>query len=393
MAHRIGLDDRARCSLGRLAAVAAVLLLITGYHDARGGPGLLLGASEDMSKWDPSRAASIGDELGLGAYRLTVVWTPGQPQIDAAQAGLLDRSFAALAHQRIVLAVYGAASATPRDQASRVQFCTFLENLLGRYSRIRDIVVWNEANNGYFWQPQYRSGASAAPTAYAQLLSTCYPTLHEARPNVNLIAALAAHGGGDHTKSRSAHAPIAFIRAMGTAYRVLHLQGPLFDTLGQNIYGETAREPPNTPHPSSGDVGEGDYDKLVAALRAAFTGTGQPAPGPHLSIWYMEDGFQTSIEPSKRDIYTGVETVPTVATAGSTPTQSTQLVAAIKLAYCQRHVGAFFNLLLQDEPELTRWQSGILWADGTPKPAYNALRQIRAAVSSNRIACPKPTHP
>ena len=36
-------------------------------------------------------------------------------------------------------------------------------------------------------------------------------------------------------------------------------------------------------------------------------------------------------------------------------------------------MGAFFNFQLRDDPDLVGWQSGVLYADGTPKPAYGLL--------------------
>ena len=76
----------------------------------------------------------------------------------------------------------------------------------------------------------------------------------------------------------------------------------------------------------------------------------------------MEQGFQTSVDPAKRPLYRGVETVRQVlpsffalaaarATAGPAPDQATQLSDALRVAYCQPAVGAFFNFELADERE------------------------------------------
>jgi hypothetical protein len=377
-----------------VAAVAVGCVLFAAGH-AAAEPGLLLGASEDMGKWDPKLAASVGNDLGLGAYRLTVAWSPERPHLDAAQAALIDRAVTAVRRQRIVLAIYGRATTAPTTAAARDSYCRFVENLLVRYSRIHDIVIWNEPNKSYFWQPQYVQRQSAAPAAYTQLLARCYPRLHAIRPTVNVIAALASRGNDDPLAHATiSHSPSSFIREMGTAYRTLHLTGPLFDTFGQNIYGTTAIDPPAKAHPGSGNIGEGDHPKLLAAIRTAFINTGQPLPGNRgVSIWYMEDGFQTAVAPEKRGLYHGRENIATVAYGDANPasittiTQTSQLVAAIKLAYCQPYVGAYFNFLLQDEPDLARWQSGLLWADGTPKPAYTAVKELADALRSRNIRC------
>ena len=57
------------------------------------------------------------------------------------------------------------------------------------------------------------------------------------------------------------------------------------------------------------------------------------------------------------------------------------------LAACQPAVGAFFNFQLTDEPDLGRWQSGLLWADGTKKPSYQIVKEAITAVAGGEIDC------
>ena len=51
------------------------------------------------------------------------------------------------------------------------------------------------------------------------------------------------------------------------------------------------------------------------------------------------------------------------------------------------HVGALLNFQLQDEPDLNRWQSGVLWADGTPKRSYDSWRNTIAEVNAHAVDC------
>ena len=60
---------------------------------------------------------------------------------------------------------------------------------------------------------------------------------------------------------------------------------------------------------------------------------------------------------------------------------------AIRLAYCQPAVGGFFNFLLADETNLHGWQSGVLFADWTPKPSYQAFKRVIAEVNAQRVDC------
>jgi len=141
------------------------------------------------------------------------------------------------------------------------------------------------------------------------------------------------------------------------------------------------------------DVGEGDYPRLLSYLRRAFKGTPQPVPGQaDVRIWYLEDGFQTNVV-AKRLLYSSNETDRSVVALFGTPSrrldQSSQLTDAIRLAYCQPAVGGFFNFLLADESNLHGWQSGVFFSDWTPKPSYQAFKNVIGEVNSQRVNCTK----
>ena len=133
-------------------------------------------------------------------------------------------------------------------------------------------------------------------------------------------------------------------------------------------------------------------------LQTAFDGTGQPLPGTRgVTIWYVEDGFQTVPSPEKRRFYRGrendVHTIPAVASRperlGGVVDQATQLRDAILLAYCQPAVSGFLNFELLDEDRLGGWQSGLLWRDGTRKPSYEAFKAAIAEVRGRHTDCSK----
>src|SRR5438067_420543 len=88
-------------------------------------------------------------------------------------------------------------------------------------------------------------------------------------------------------------------------------------------------------------------------------------------VWRQpdEDGYQSSVG-DRRSAYHGKENVTDLLDPGF---QGWQLQASVRLAYCQPAVGAFFNFQLRDDPDLVGWQSGVLYADGPPKPAYGLL--------------------
>ena len=102
-------------------------------------------------------------------------------------------------------------------------------------------------------------------------------------------------------------------------------------------------------------------------LREAFDGTGQPTPGEGgVTIWYFENGYDEGA--GREGIYgRRAELVRAAAVGGRRPNrrtdadhpapdQATQLVDALRLAYCEPYVGAYFNFLLFDENDLTGWR-------------------------------------
>ena len=185
------------------------------------------------------------------------------------------------------------------------------------------------------------------------------------------------------------------MRAVGAAYRESGRKRPIVTTFGHNPYPLNAAEPPWVRHDDPANVSQADLPRFLEALREAFGGTGQRLPSAtRPSVWYMENGFQTTVSPSKSHHYHGEETdhwvVPPVAPAGVDPwyrDQASQLRDALLLAHCQPEVGAFFNFELIDEDRLAGWQSGVMWRDGTRKPSYEAFRQAVAtrAVGRDRL--------
>src|SRR5262249_8673923 len=160
----------------------------------------------------------------------------------------------------------------------------------------------------------------------------------------------------------------AFIRRLGGAYSASGRHKRLFDTVAHHPYGESPTESPTARH-SDGTIGEGDWQQLMNAYFDGFARTPQPMPGQDgVTIWYLEDGFQTAVDSAKRQSYSGSENAPAVAPAA----QASQIIGAISLAYCQPYVGAFLNFQLWDDQSLAGWQSGAYWADGTPKPSLAA---------------------
>jgi hypothetical protein len=389
-----------------LAACAALACVLAG--SGRAAPGLLVGMDDDTLKWADKPQArqtlAYARDLGIKAVRVTVPWRQGETRLGVEDRIPVDRMILATwtAHFRVVLAVYGRAVDAPQTDADRETYCTFVASLLRRYPGVVDVVIWNEPNTRRFWRPQFDAdGRSIGPAQYEALLARCYDVLHRLRSNVNVIAASSPRGNNRPSLSAGAtHSPVEFYRNLGAAYRAAGRTRPIFDTIGHNPYPTTNAERPWARH-AGGTIGQGDYDKLMGVLAEAFGGTGQPLPGQgRVSIWYMEQGFQTTIDAGKTALYRGTETdkqaLPPAAsrtTAGTATAeglavdQATQLTDSLRLAYCQPGVAAFFNFEIADEPGLAGWQSGLLWTDFTPKPSYQPFKDAVRSIAARRVDC------
>lgn len=364
-----------------------LLLALLFAPAARADSDLVVGVVDDQIKWtgNPRPATAALRDLGIGALRVPLTWHRGATKLTPTDRVTMNRVVGATFPMRIVLTVSGPAREAPRSAAERGQFCAYVRDALARYPTVHDVTIWNEVNSNDFWQPQFENGASVAPRDYVALLAHCYDTLKPLRPRVNLMTDTSPRGNDNpFARSNASHSPGVFVRRMGEAYRASGRERPLFDNVGHHPYGDFSLESPFARHPNTGSIGQGDYDKLVAAYDEAFRGSDQPTIGRGARIYYLEDGFETAISPAKRGLYSGVERARVV---GPDVLHSEQLLDAVRLAYCQPHVASWFNFLLTDERGLTGWQSGLLWADGAKKPAYYAFRAAVREVKLRAVNC------
>jgi hypothetical protein len=370
----------------RTAATVFLVALATAVP-AAAAPRLFVGVTEDGLEYESGAARRDATAVGLDAVRITLAWGSGRTEPSADERAQLERATSGAGPLRVVLSVFGEhATDAPQTEDAREAYCEFLRSIVARYPRIRDVVVWNEPNKSFFWEPQFDAqGRSAAPAAYEALLARCWDVLHAEREDVNVLGPSTSPRGNDRpdAKSNISHSPASFVRELGRAYRSRGRDRPIFDTVAHHVQGASPREPPWRTH-TGGTIAEGDYERLVATLERAFRGTAQPVPGHCVGgrcvpLWYLEAGFETTPPPGKADDYTGEEVVDTV----SAQEQARLLRRALEIAYCQPYVEGFFNFLLWDEHRLQGWQSGLYWADRTEKPSAATVRDF----GDRRIRC------
>src|SRR4051812_37891081 len=153
-----------------------------------------VGFTDDLVKNGGSVAVPPVTALDAKAFRITLMWAPGQTQPDPSEAGDLDRATGAAAGLKLVLAVYAnLGSNAPLDSVARDAYCGYVKNVLTRWSSIRDVVIWNEPNKRLFWNPQTNAAA-----LYEAALARCYDVLHAAfGSRVNVIGLALSSTGND----------------------------------------------------------------------------------------------------------------------------------------------------------------------------------------------------
>jgi hypothetical protein len=202
---------------------------------------------------------------------------------------------------------------------------------------------------------------------------------------VNVIGgALAPRGSDNPAFSRPTHSPTAFLLDMGAAYRASGRTAPIMDALGLHPYQDNSSLHPSFQHPNTSTIALGDYNKLVTVLGQAFDGTAQP--GSQLPIVYDEFGVESMIPAAKSAFYSGTE--PATTKPVPEQTQAKYYSDALAIAFCQPNVRGFFFLHTVDERPLDRWQSGLFYADETPKTGFELVKTaVRASRGGVIVKC------
>ena len=372
-----------------LCALACALALPVA---ANASMNMYVGAAEDASRGDLPHAMAkmeLARFAGFGAIRLTTVWAPGQDRPSDLEL-LALRSAAEAADIngiRILITVmsYGSRT-TPLTLQQRADFASYAAALVEELPTVHDYIIGNEPNLNRYWMPQFNpNGTSAAPGAYVRLLAETYDAMKEIDPEVNVIGgSVSPRGGDDPTSSRHTHSPTRFILEMGKAYRALGRDEPIMDGFAFHPYGERSWTPPTVRHPRSTAIGLADYPKLVNLLARAFGGTAQK--GATLPIVYDEYGIQSRIPSGKHDVYTN-HARPSAQDNVPESTQAAYYRQALRMAACQPTVEGFLLFHVTDEADLDRWQSGVFYADDTPK---SSLDTVKATIEEIAAGTPLP---
>ena len=347
-----------------------------------------VGIADDRPVGAPDGGAAffaLMNDVGLRQVRLTVMWDPAQPATIENQAEIESLlPVAALRGIRVAFSVMPvrARSVTGSPRAA-AEFAAFLQLLAQTFPTVKDVVVGNEPNQSRFWQPQFDAGGrGVAAAAYEALLARSYDALKAVDPSINVIGVGLSPRGNDNPSAAGnvSASPVKFLQGLGAAYRASRRRAPIMDELAFHPYPKKDTDPlllgyhwPN--------AGVANLDRVKQAFWDAFGGTAQKTFEQGLRMNLDEVGWQVAVTPDALGAYFGVESVvPTNEWA-----QAAIYSGLIRYVACDPSVDSVLFFGLQDEPNLDRWQAGLMRADGSPRPSYDAVRAAIAQTSGNCV--------
>ena len=181
--------------------------------------------------------------------------------------------------------------------------------------------------------------------------------------------------------------PVRFIAGAGAAYRASGRTRPIMDDFGFHPYPQNSTDTV-TKGAQWPNASVANLDRIKQALWDAFHGSAQPTVEDGLGFRVTEVGWQAAVPPSSMGSYTGAENVETAPE----DMQAEIYGSLIRLLECDSQVSdvLFFHLI--DESSLEGFQSGLMRADGSARPAYGAVKQALADTGGKCTGTPTVWH-
>jgi len=347
--------------LRRAALVIAALLPLTFAAPAAAvEPGIVQTGSENVDAAGQTQAA------GAGWVRMFVDWNKYEPSPGNYDA-FEDRRFgerigAATARgQKVLLVVvrtprWASGSSDinhpPRDPAT---YAGFLRRLAVQFPAVAAYEVWNEPDEAIWWQP------GPDPAAYAALLNASYDAVKSVNPAAKVVT------GG----------------LTGNNYRFLEqivdAGGTKFDAVGVHTDTACLTSPPDEQYREpDGRIGRYSFTGY-REIRHSLLARGIDRP-----IWMTEMGWSTLTSTC-----TVGERAGTKPSGVSAAEQARYLADAYACLQRDGYVDHAFWFSLQDLGGDARYDHylGLIGANGTPKPAFEAFRAFATAKDRPARAC------
>jgi Cellulase (glycosyl hydrolase family 5) len=388
----------------RVALLLSFALLLAAAPTAGAARGLEVSIMDDElllghSREHIDRQMAVFRELGVDRVRVSAFWDGNAPEPEATvrPAGFdpgdhrdpqyrwdaLDRVVdSAAAHGlRVMLSITPPAPlwAVGRNHVWRPspsEFGLFAGAVAARYADRVDVYgIANEPNQGGWLQPQSDSHGYAAPHWYRAMVLAAYPAVKVADPDaLALIGNLASSGSRRSGGRRTPIKPLAFLRAMACVNRRLRpvrrgrcrdFEPVPADGIGHHPY-QFFRAPGDRARHRD-DAGLVDSRRLLR-LVDRLARRGRIRASRRLDLHFSEFGYQTN----PPDPFAGV----------ALRRQSRWLQEAAYVAWRSRRVRSLNQFQLVDGAvsgsgfsAFREFQSGLMFRDGRPKPAFGAFPQ------------------
>jgi hypothetical protein len=385
---------------------ALALLSATLIAAGSAAANLSVGANDDAPK-DPAVAPWFYGTMqseGLRIDTLTLLWDEGAPA-EIAGAAAIDAAIAAAATGGVTieldlypahsLAFTGGAQCKPSSDpescgnTDRIQqFAAWTASVAQRFPAVTQFVVMNECNQPRFLNPQWdASGANQSAEICGRALAAAYDAIKAVASTDFVWGVGLSPRGNDSPRavSNSSTKPVTFLAALGSWFRAFvqktgRTRG-LMDGFDFHPYPVPQSQPFARGYADPNEASITNLPRIYQAFYSAFSGTpqrtiGQQAGGG-LKLSLNETGIQTGS--GSRAGYSGVEVSATGAggVTGGFATESYQASwyrQMLDVLACDPNV-AFVNIFhLVDEAALEGWQSGLYYADESPKRAAQTVR-------------------
>ena len=228
-------------------ALLCACLAFAGTSQAAIGVGVadntVLGSPDGGSAY-----VGVLNDIGLRELRLPVKWDPARPtEIDNRRQIKALLPVAAVRGVNVAFSIQpGTATAATASPEAASRFVAFEQLVARTFPTVTDIIVGNEPNQPYFWQPQFDArGRNVSAGAYEALLAASYDALKAVNPEIDVIAlGLSSRGNDDRRASGNVStSPVKFIAGMGAAYRASGRTLPLMDELAYHPYPRRDTDP------------------------------------------------------------------------------------------------------------------------------------------------------
>jgi hypothetical protein len=338
--------------------------------------------SDDGGAWFVSQMK----EVGLQENRITIGWNPEAPTT-IPDRDKLDRYVATATSNGIRLMILISptrARVLAGSPSSSSEFVRFVAQVARAFPQVKDFGVGNEPNQPRFWQPQFSSsGRSLACGAYERVLAQAYDALKDIDQAITVIGVSLSPRGNDNplAATNSSTSPVRCLRELGLAYRASRRKKPIMDELAFHPHPNSYRDNftvgyrwPNAGTSNLGRIKQAVWDAFHGTSQPTFAEAGQPvsmAARPPLRIRLNEVGWQVDVPESSMGAYYGKESVARLATERS---QADIYAGLLPYYACDASIRSVLYYGLVDEPDLDRWQAGMIRADRTRRPSFTTVR-------------------